>query len=219
MGKDISRHMVFISYYHKDDQDYKDELLSQNKLYDLFLDCSVHEDEIDDSGLSDEDIRRIIRDNYIRQATVLILLCGRNSKTRKHLDWELHAAMFDTENNPKMGVLVVNLPTIHQGCRATSDVEKELVKPGSVSWVVANSRAQLEDLFPYMPSRVLDNYEASLVDNGVIPVTTVDWARIDNNPDVLKELVDIAFDRGRSDGHYKNSAPMRDRNSTGMVSK
>lgn len=46
----IPRHKVFISYYHKDDQWYKDQLLALNEVYNLFDDYSVHEDEIDDTG-------------------------------------------------------------------------------------------------------------------------------------------------------------------------
>lgn len=83
----IPRHKVFISYYHNDDQAYKDYLINmkeynpQTKQYQsIFDDYSVHENEIDDTGLTSEQIRRIIRDEYIKDATVLILLCGQNTK-------------------------------------------------------------------------------------------------------------------------------------------
>ena len=85
----IPRHKVFISYYHHDDQYYKDKLISFNELnpntwqiQSIFEDYSVHENEIDDTGLSSENIRCIIRDDYIKDATVLILLCGQNTKRR-----------------------------------------------------------------------------------------------------------------------------------------
>lgn len=99
----IARHRVFISYYHHDDQRYKDYLIKMQEfnietmqMQSIFEDFSVHEKEIDDAGLSSEQIRCIIRDEYIKDATVLILLCGENTKKRKHIDWELHAAMYDT---------------------------------------------------------------------------------------------------------------------------
>ncbi|MCK7486655.1 MAG: TIR domain-containing protein [Bacillus subtilis] len=50
----INRHKVFISYYHEDDQGYKDALLDWNADYRLFEDYSVHENEIDDTGLASE---------------------------------------------------------------------------------------------------------------------------------------------------------------------
>lgn len=89
----INRHKVFISYYHADDQEYKDKLVNA-KYYDcdnheyrnIFDDWSVADGDIDDTELSDEQIRRIIRDEYTRQPNVFILLCGNNTKNRKHID-------------------------------------------------------------------------------------------------------------------------------------
>ncbi len=59
----MNKHKVFISYYHADDQKYKDELLRLNDIGELFLDYSVHEDEIDDEGKTSETIRKIIEMN------------------------------------------------------------------------------------------------------------------------------------------------------------
>lgn len=120
----IDRHKVFISYYHKDDQAYKNQLINMTELdfatkcrQSIFEDYSVHENEIDDTGLNSEQIRCIIRDEYIKDATVLILLCGQNTKTRKHIDWEIHAAMYDSDANRQMGIIVINLPTINQSTK------------------------------------------------------------------------------------------------------
>lgn len=54
----IAKHKVFISYYHQDDQWYKNRLLVLNDYYNIFDDYSVHEDEIDDTGMTSEQIRR-----------------------------------------------------------------------------------------------------------------------------------------------------------------
>lgn len=104
----IDRHRVFISYYHHDDQVYKDILINMKEFdrstmrtQSIFEDCSVHQDEIDDTDMTDEQIRREIRDNYIKDATVLILLCGQNTKRRKFIDWEIHAAMYDMKTSGK----------------------------------------------------------------------------------------------------------------------
>ena len=128
----IPRHKVFISYYHHDDQTYKDYLINMQELnpdtwqlQSIFEDCSVHENEIDDTGLTSEQIRCIIRDEYIKDATVLILLCGQNTRKRKHIDWEIHAAMYDSDKNPQMGILVINLPNINQSVRASTNEEKD----------------------------------------------------------------------------------------------
>lgn len=214
MNENTPRHKVFISYYHADDQWYKDELLRQNEVSGdaLFLDWSVHEDEIDDTSLTSEQIRQIIRDDYIKDATVLILLCGENSRYRKHIDWEVHAAMFNTQKNPQMGILVINLPTITQSCRAHGDGEKTLVSPGG-SWITFSTRTEYETAYPYMPERIIDNFFAGVSDGEIIPISVVDWNRISGNPDVLKELVHIAYERGKTFKHYDHSRKLRGRNS------
>lgn len=200
------KHRVFISYYHQDDQFYKDELLRQNSSFNLFEDYSVHENEIDDTGKTDETIRQIIRDQYIKDATILILLCGLNTAKRKHIDWELHAAMFNTDNNPKMGIIAVNLPGTKQWVRAHSDEEKELVLPGNNSWVATSTRKDFEEEYPYMPSRIIDNFVAN------VPISVVNWDRISNNPDVFRILIDNAYKR-KWTNQYDHSALLRRYNS------
>lgn len=206
------RHRVFISYYHSDDQQYKDKLINMTefnydtrRLQSIFEDFSVHENEIDDVGLSSEQIRRIIRDEYIKDATVLILLCGRNTKSRKHVDWELHAAMYDSPTNRQMGIVVINLPTIKQGVHAGSKEEKSLLSDNSL-WFTIENRNEFEQFYPYMPSRVIDNFVKD------VPITVVDWDRIVADPQRLKQLIDIAF-RRRFDFSYDHSAPLRRNNS------
>lgn len=208
----IARHRVFISYYHHDDQRYKDYLIKMQEfnietmqMQSIFEDFSVHEKEIDDAGLSSEQIRRIIRDEYIKDATVLILLCGENTKKRKHIDWELHAAMYDSPANRQMGIIVINLPTIKQGIRASSEEEKPLLSDFG-QWYSIDNRAEFEAQYPYMPSRIIDNFVKE------VPITVVEWSRIENRPTILKQLIDNAFNR-RFDFTYDHSSPLRRQNS------
>ena len=201
----LPRHKVFISYYHEDDQYYKNEILRLNSIYNIFDDYSVHENEIDDTGLSSETIRQIIRDDYIQDATVLILLCGENTKNRKHVDWEIHSAMFDTENNPKMGILIINLPTSNNLCRASTNEEKFLISP-SANWISLSDRNEYERNYPNMPSRIIDNFIKN------VPISVVNWNRISSNVDILKKLIHNAYDR-RKTNDYDHSAPLRRQNS------
>jgi len=208
----IARHRVFISYYHHDDQRYKDYLIKMQEfnietmqMQSIFEDFSVHEKEIDDAGLSSEQIRCIIRDEYIKDATVLILLCGENTKKRKHIDWELHAAIYDSPANRQMGIIVINLPTIKQGIRASSKEEKPLLSDFG-QWYSIDNRAEFEAQYPYMPSRIIDNFVKE------VPITVVEWPRIENHPTILKQLIDNAFNR-RFDFTYDHSSPLRRQNS------
>lgn len=171
----------------------------------IFEDYSVGEGDIDDSRMSDEQIRRKIRDEYIKNATVLILLCGRNTKTRKHIDWEIHAAMYDSELNPQMGIVVINLPTIHQCVRSSCEDEKRIINPNT-NWFSISTRKEFEDKYPYMPSRIIDNFVKGA------PISVVDWEIIENNPESLMILIDNAFNR-KDKIKYDHSAQLRGRNS------
>lgn len=101
------KHKVFISFYHYDDQIYRDEF---EKLFGhLFINKSVEDGDID-TDISDEYIKRLIREEYISDASVVIVLCGSNTWKRKHIDWEIYAGL-DKKANGYSGLLGIHLPT------------------------------------------------------------------------------------------------------------
>ena len=80
------RHKVFVSYHHANDQYYKnlfDNLFSN--IYDIMVSKSVQIGDID-SNLSTERIRQKIRDEYLRDSTVTVVLIGSETWKRKHVD-------------------------------------------------------------------------------------------------------------------------------------
>ena len=102
-----SKHKVFISYHHANDGIYKESLLLLNRDYGLFIDASVDTRGIDDT-LSDQRIREIIRDDYLRDSTVTIVLVGLETKKRKHVDWEIYSSMFDGTVNTSVRFDIVD---------------------------------------------------------------------------------------------------------------
>ena len=112
----IPRHKVFISYYHEDDQEYKDRLV--NALSSKAIDKSVSQGDIHDRNLPLDEIRRRIRDDHIADATVTIVLIGCCTWQRKHIDWEISASLIHRRNNPRCGLLGLLLPT-HPDCQKT----------------------------------------------------------------------------------------------------
>ena len=87
----MTRHKVFTSYYHHDDQWYKNKFI---ELFGhLFIDKSVGDGEIS-TDVSTEYIKRLIQDDdYLADASVTVVLCGPNTKKRKHVDWEISGAL------------------------------------------------------------------------------------------------------------------------------
>lgn len=199
-------HKVFISYHHHvEDQPFKDCLATFGEENKLFKDGSVKIGDIPEDW-SDEKIREEIRDNYLKDTTVTILLVGRKTKHRKHVDWELYSSMYDGKVNKKSGILVILLPSAESIYKvAAHDGEKENVFPEEQNWITITSRAEMKSRYPYMPDRILDN----LVHPGA-RISVINWK--DLNPQKLKYMIDAAYnDRANCD--YDLSRPMRRNNS------
>lgn len=201
-------HKVFISYHHANDQDYKEELLRLNRIYPMFIDGSVDTGDISDD-LDDQAIRQKIRDEYLSDTTVTILLVGTETKNRKHVDWELYSSMFDGKVNKKSAVIVITLPST--GCTyytvAHGDEEKQRLYPNNSSWMTIDSKAEYEKRYPYLPDRIIDNL---MTKKAKISVTN--WNIIANDLGALQFLVNAAFD-DKAVCEYDLSRPMRRRDS------
>ena len=104
-----SRRKVFVSYHHREDQEYKDRFVRM--MGDHIVDKSVNTGDIIGRGQPVDEIRRRIRDEYIADATVTIVLIGRCTWQRKHVDWEISASLIDTSHNDRCGLLGIRLPT------------------------------------------------------------------------------------------------------------
>jgi hypothetical protein len=81
-------HRVFISYHHANDQAYAEALVTLNESLKIFEDYSVDTGDID-SDLPPQTIRRKIRDEFLRESSVTVLLVGTGTAGRKHVDWEI----------------------------------------------------------------------------------------------------------------------------------
>ena len=199
-------HKVFISYHHSSDQTYKDSLVKFGEDYSIFIDKSVDTGDISDN-LSDEQIRRSIRDSYLRDSTVTIVLVGQETKRRKHVDWEIYSSMHDGSVNKRSGIVVINLPGASSGLGFAphGDQEKKLLYPEVSSWIYIHQREEFEHRYPCMPDRIIDN----LLKNDV-KISVTSWDRINNLS--LAFLIDSAFDN-RFNCQYDLNRPMRRANS------
>ena len=163
-------HNVFISYHHQNDQVYKDKLILLGTHFGVFQDKSVNSGEISED-LNDQAIRKIIRDDYLKASTVTILLAGQETKSRKHIDWEIYSSMFDGSKNKKSGILVINLPS--SNCEHMhapyGDKEKSLIYPHIHNWTTIDSRAEYEWRYPDLPERIIDNLVTPNVKISIVP--------------------------------------------------
>ena len=84
------RRKVFISYHHANDQLYKEALI--DILWDSVIHKSVQDGDIS-TDVSTDYIARLIREDFLNDASVCIVLVWADSYKRKHIDWEIAAAL------------------------------------------------------------------------------------------------------------------------------
>ena len=199
-------HKVFISHHHDNDQWYKEELVKFGEQYSIFVDRSVDTGDIPEDW-TDQQIRREIRDRYLRDSTVTVVLVGAETRRRKHVDWEIHSSMYDGSVNRRSRIVVINLQGISddQFTAPHGDAEKKLLYPDVMSWTHIDERAEYERRYPYMPDRIIDNLLKPDVRISVVP-----WSRI--NGRTLEFLIEAAF-RYRKDCPYDLRRSMRRANS------
>ena len=102
-----TRHKTFLSYCHQDDQHYKDRF--EKMFVKLFINKSVKPGDIN-TDVSTDYIKRLIQKEHISDTSVLIVLVGRNSWSRKHIDWEISAAL-NKKVGGYSGLVAIRLPT------------------------------------------------------------------------------------------------------------
>ncbi len=103
----VPRHKVFISF-HEQDRRFKEAFVRM--MGSRIVDRSVDTGNIDDAGLKTATVRQKIRDDYIRDATVTIVLIGPHAWQRKHVDWEIGSSIRRTKKNSRCGLLGIWLP-------------------------------------------------------------------------------------------------------------
>ena len=125
------RHKVFISFYHHDNQKYKeyiDRYLSSN-----IINKSVSEGEYN-SDNSDEYIKRLIREDKVSDSSVIVVLVGPNTWKRKHVDWEIYAGLRASVNGSS-GLVGILLPEFKLSSDRTYDTKDIPARLGVQMWV------------------------------------------------------------------------------------
>ena len=105
------RHNVFVSYHHANDQRYRDQFESLfSNTYDIMVTKSVQIGDLN-PYLKTDTVRQKIRDEYLRDSTVTVVLIGAETWKRKHVDWEIGSSIRQTMYNSRSGLLGIFLPS------------------------------------------------------------------------------------------------------------
>ena len=103
-----TRHKCFISY-HVDDRAAVQRFIKE--FDDVFIAKELGVTDADDF-INSKDIDyvlRTIRERYLTDSTVTIVLFGRCTKFRRYVDWEIASSLRNDPNNRRSGLLGINL--------------------------------------------------------------------------------------------------------------
>ena len=109
-SNDQTRHKCFISY-HQDDEDEVIQFIDDYSSVFIAKVLGVSDaDDFIDSSDTDYVMRRI-RELYLTDSTVTIVLIGRCTWARKYVDWEIASTLRNDSNNKRSGLLGIRLPS------------------------------------------------------------------------------------------------------------
>ena len=140
-----NRHKVFVSYHHEKDQKYREQferLFSER--HNIMVSKSVQMGDID-QGLKTETVRQKIRDEYLGDSTVTLVLIGAETWKRKHVDWEIGSSIRRTKKSPRSGLVGIFLPTYPK--YKFLEIEKYNASPTTM----------LSKIYKTIPPRLYDN--------------------------------------------------------------
>lgn len=109
------RHKVFLSFHHTNEVEVRE---FERRFHDAetFVSRSVADGDID-PNLKTDTTRRLIRDKFISDSTVTIVLIGNETWQRKHVDWEIGYSITQTTQNTRCGLIGILLPS-YRSCQS-----------------------------------------------------------------------------------------------------
>jgi hypothetical protein len=103
-GRGLKRmHKTFISYHHENEQDLKDQII-EDFGGDFFIDKSVKDGDIDPEN-SEETIMRTIREDFLSDSTVTLILVGKETSQRPFVNSEIQASLWGDNPNGLLAVV------------------------------------------------------------------------------------------------------------------
>ena len=110
-SSDPTRHKCFVSFHQRDEDEVRAFI---EKYSDVFIAKVLgvsDEDDFIDSTNTDY-VLRCIREKYLTDSTVTLVMVGRCTWARKYVDWEIAATLRNDPKNKRSGLLGITLPSV-----------------------------------------------------------------------------------------------------------
>jgi hypothetical protein len=109
-SSDPTRHKCFLSYHAED----ADEVVTfVDDFGDVFI-AKVLGISPDDDFVDSDDTDYVmyqIREEYLTDSTVTIVMVGKCTWSRKFVDWEIYSSLRNDKNNKRSGLMAITLPS------------------------------------------------------------------------------------------------------------
>ncbi|ORA62088.1 TIR domain-containing protein [Mycobacteroides franklinii] len=155
--KDPSRHKCFVSY-HVDDLPEVEQFLDDfgSEFIPRSVGVTVEDDFIDSDD--DDYIKRRIRELYLSDSTVTIVLLGQCTWGRRFVDWEISSSLRNDPINKRSGLLVYPLPSRNNSATLPARVKD--------NWVEGNQAASYVRymMYPDSATTIRGHIESSFGD-------------------------------------------------------
>lgn len=114
-----ARHKCFISFHQVDESEVESFVDTfQDAIIPRVLGVSDEDDFIDSDDT--EYVMDQIREKYLTDSTVTIVLVGKCTWARRYVDWEVYSTLRNDKNNKRSGLMAITLPS------AANDSGKQL---------------------------------------------------------------------------------------------
>lgn len=108
-----TRHKCFISYHHDDEDEVQEFIQKFDHDRDVLIAHGIGAGMPGNiiNSINADYIQQQIREKYLRNTTVTIVLVGRETWKRRFVDWEIAASLRKTSTSLSSGLLGITLPS------------------------------------------------------------------------------------------------------------
>lgn len=108
-----TRRKCFISYHHDDEYEVRQFIQDFDHDQDVLIARGIGASMAGDiiNSTNEDYIKARIREKYLRDTTVTIVLVGKCTWARKFVDWEVAASLRNTSTATRSGLLAITLPS------------------------------------------------------------------------------------------------------------
>ncbi|WFE47090.1 TIR domain-containing protein [Verrucosispora sp. WMMD1129] len=110
-SNDPTRRKCFISYHHADQAEVEEFVESFGHLFIARIIGVSDEDDFIDSKDTDY-VMDCIRERYLTDSTVTIVLVGKCTWARRYVDWEIYSTLRNNKNDRRSGLMGITLPSV-----------------------------------------------------------------------------------------------------------